>query len=135
MARALGTDDSVNTCDCCGKKDLKYTVVIELDDGEIVYYGSTCASRNTGKSAKVIGDEIRTEAQRIRAAAAAEYRATPEHAAYLYRLCKRDRLSWDDPRRMGRAGFDFVREAAAAADQVRDRIAAKFGIRPVEVQS
>ena len=49
MAQALGTDDSVTTCDCCGKSNLKLTVIIELDDGDVVHYGTTCAARNTGR--------------------------------------------------------------------------------------
>jgi hypothetical protein len=43
--RFLGTDDSVNTCDCCGRADLKSTVAIETDAGAVVHYGSTCAAK------------------------------------------------------------------------------------------
>ena len=47
MIKVLGTDDSVNTCDCCGKNNLKHTVIVEVDS-EILHYGSTCATRHTG---------------------------------------------------------------------------------------
>lgn len=131
--RALGTDDSVTTCDCCGKTNLKFTVAIELACGEIVHYGQVCASRNTGKSRPQINIEITAEAARIRASATAEYAATQEHAAYVERLVQRDRLSWDDPRRIGKAGFEFVRAASEAADAARASIAAKFGLRAYEI--
>ena len=34
--RHIGTTDSVSTCDCCGRKNLKKTVcILEVDTGEI----------------------------------------------------------------------------------------------------
>jgi len=135
MARALGTDDSVTTCDCCGKVNLKFTVTMELDDGEIVHYGSVCAGRNTGKTRPQINAEIKSEAKRVRDAADAEYRASAAFVAYRDRLIERDRLSWDDPRRIGRNGFEFVREACDAADAARALIAAKHGLKAYEVHA
>ncbi len=32
-------------CDICGKTNLKMTVVIESESGEMLHYGSDCASR------------------------------------------------------------------------------------------
>lgn len=32
-------------CDVCGKKNLKLTVVIESEAGEMLHYGSDCAAR------------------------------------------------------------------------------------------
>lgn len=45
--KVLGITDSVNTCDCCGKKNLARTVAIDID-GEVVYYGTTCATQKHG---------------------------------------------------------------------------------------
>lgn len=56
--RAIGIDDSVNSCDCCGKSNLKSTVTMMSDTGEIVHYGSVCATRNSGKDNKTIKKEI-----------------------------------------------------------------------------
>ncbi len=122
MSRALGTDDSVTTCDCCGKVNLKFTVAIELDDGEIVHYGSTCASRNTGKPQKQIAAEIRAEAKRVLDAAAAEYIASAEYIAYRAALARRPRNL------IGRAAMDFVAAEGDADDKARVRIATKYGI-------
>ena len=47
----LGTTEEVTQCDCCGKANLKKTVVFESEYGEILYYGVVCAS-------KVVGDTI-----------------------------------------------------------------------------
>ena len=32
-------------CDICGKTNLKMTIVIESESGEMLHYGSDCASR------------------------------------------------------------------------------------------
>lgn len=32
-------------CDVCGKTNLKMTIVIESESGELLHYGSDCASR------------------------------------------------------------------------------------------
>lgn len=49
-----GTTDEVCTCDCCGRTDLKYTVIMDFD-GEVSYFGKTCAARRTGmKEAEIV---------------------------------------------------------------------------------
>lgn len=42
--KLLGTDDSVTVCEACGKKNLKYTVALEDQDGHRVSYGRDCAA-------------------------------------------------------------------------------------------
>jgi hypothetical protein len=73
MAKQLGTDDSVNTCDCCGKTGLKFTFAVELDSGEVVHYGSTCVTRHTGRTRAQIESE---GAQRERGFSARHRRPT-----------------------------------------------------------
>jgi hypothetical protein len=74
----LGTSDEVTTCDCCGRKNLKSTIALEVND-ETVYYGLTCAASALGRTAK----EVRTGARLADKAAAdartAEFRA--KHAS------------------------------------------------------
>ena len=41
--RILGTTEENTTCDCCGKRNLKKTVVLESESG-IVYFGVDCAA-------------------------------------------------------------------------------------------
>lgn len=42
--KILGVCDNINECDCCGKTELQKTVAIEnLENGEIKYFGTTCA--------------------------------------------------------------------------------------------
>ena len=127
MAQALGTDDSITTCDCCGKSGLKLTVLIQLDSGDVVNYGTTCASRNTGKPPKQINAEIRNEAKRIRDAAAAEYRASAAFKALWAKIQARPRNL------IGRAAFDFILAEDAADTEARRAIAAKYGLKPYEV--
>lgn len=130
MARALGTDDSINECDCCGRVDLKFTVAIELDSGEIVHYGQVCAGRNTGKSRSQIAVEIKTESTRVRAAANAEYHASLEFVAYQVKLTQRNRDRSVSP---GVASMKYVEVEALADDAARARIAAKHGLKSYEL--
>lgn len=61
-AKFLGTSDEVNTCDCCGRKGLKSTVALELDDAsDPVYYGVSCAAQALRLSAK----EVRAHAKAV----------------------------------------------------------------------
>lgn len=120
--KALGTDDSVNACDCCGKSGLKFTVIVELDDGEIAHYGSTCATRNTGKASKVINAEIRAEQERVRAAIAAAERAHPACIAYAAKLAEAHRAGI----RPGRDFMAYVNTAAEADRAARADIARSF---------
>jgi hypothetical protein len=64
MARALFIDDSITTCECCGKTGLKATVAMLLEDDSLAHYGRTCAARNTGKSGQEITREVRAERDR-----------------------------------------------------------------------
>ena len=122
MTRALGIDDSITSCDCCGKSGLKFTVKIELDDGEIANYGQVCATRNTGKTRTQITSEINAYAEAQKAAARAEFFAHPVYAAERARFAAR-------PRDMtGKAARDFVSDACNAAKSVRDAIAEKYGV-------
>lgn len=42
--KVLGINDDVTTCECCGKSNLKCTVVLTNGEGE-VHYGRDCAAR------------------------------------------------------------------------------------------
>ena len=122
MARALGTDDGVTVCDCCGKSDLKFTVVMELDDGTLAHYGQICAGRNAGKTRAQIGAEVKAYAESQKVAARAEFFSHPACTAERARFAAR-------PRGLtGMAAAEFVREAVESADAVRDEIAARYGV-------
>lgn len=82
-----GTTDEVCTCDCCGRTDLKYTVIMSLD-GDVSYFGRVCAARHAGipateiESAAKKADRVTAEVKR-----AAQYRseeiADARFAAFL----------------------------------------------------
>jgi hypothetical protein len=62
--KALYLDDTITTCECCGRTELKATVAMQLSDGGILHYGRTCAARNSGKNQKQIKTEIYAEQTR-----------------------------------------------------------------------
>ena len=55
-----GTTGDITTCDCCGKSDLKSTVIIVgldaggAETGDLRHYGSTCAAKALGIAHKAI---------------------------------------------------------------------------------
>lgn len=120
--KALGTDDSVTTCDCCGKSNLKFTVIIERDGGDIVHYGQVCARRNTGKSQRTITGEINAhKAAKITA-------AKDEWSNHPANLAERARFAERPCNLIGLAAAEFVRAATDAADAVRRDLSGKHGV-------
>lgn len=70
MYRLLGHTDDVTTCEHCGKSELKGTVALENDVGNIVYFGSVCAARALGRgSSAKEGRAVMSEAVALRRAA------------------------------------------------------------------
>lgn len=121
--QAIKTDDSVTTCDCCGRTGLKFTVL--MSNG--AHYGSVCATKHAGKSSKELAHEIKAaEAERV-AAARAEYRAHPAYAALLAKLAQRPRTL------IGRPAADFIRAESDAELVARRAIAEKHGVRAYEL--
>ena len=74
--KALYITDEIDTCDCCGRTDLKATVAMQLSDGGILHYGRTCAARNSGKTSKQIQQEVFAEAAAAIGRASWEYRTS-----------------------------------------------------------
>lgn len=66
----LGNSDDVTTCECCGRKNLKSTVALSINDGEAVYFGVTCAARALAMEAKLVrraskaADEAKYQAEK-----------------------------------------------------------------------
>lgn len=56
--KVLGISDEVTTCECCGRQNLKRTVVLGSEDGQR-YYGTDCAAaallgRKSSKNNRII---------------------------------------------------------------------------------
>ena len=81
MVKFLGNTDEVTTCDCCGRKELKGTVALSIDESEPVYYGVVCAARALKTDAKTVrkesnaADAVKAESERK-----ARY---AEHSAFM----------------------------------------------------
>lgn len=123
MHKILGTDDAVNACECCGKSNLKYTVVVDVD-GEIMHYGSTCATRHTGKTSAAINQEIKDAYAAKLDAAMREFKSTAEYIA--------QQVAFSVARGAGLIGSPFRNATRAASDAANAKsveIAAKHGVR------
>lgn len=72
MWRVIGKNDEVTTCECCGRANLKATVVLTDGEGER-RYGSECAARAMGTSKVDVERAVKAadaEQARVRQAAA-----------------------------------------------------------------
>jgi hypothetical protein len=124
--KALYITDEIDTCDCCGRTDLKATVAMQLNDGGILHYGRTCAARNSGKDQRQIKKEIADNRQARIDDAYSELQETPARKAWynkrleLYAKYK-GRLTGAEWQRM-------IAPEAEAMEQVIQQIAAKYGI-------
>lgn len=123
MHKILGTDDSVNACECCGKSNLKFTVVVELN-GEIMHYGSVCATRHTGKTPGAINREIKAVEAAKLDAAMREFKRSAEYVA--------QQVAFNVARSAGLIGTSFRNATRAASDAANVKsveIANKYGVR------
>ena len=55
----LGINDEVTTCECCGRTNLKATVVLTHGEGE-VHYGRECAARALQTTTKGVDTAVRS---------------------------------------------------------------------------
>jgi ribosome-binding protein aMBF1 (putative translation factor) len=124
MQTILGTDDAVNTCDCCGKTNLKFTFAVDVD-GEVLHYGSVCVRKWTGKTASQANKEAKDAMRARREAAKREVREHPTYAAYRARM--------EEARSRGLLSIQFMefcraeREAQEAAQmEIAKRAGFKF---------
>ena len=120
--KALYLGDSVTTCDCCGRTELKATVAMQLDCGGILHYGRTCAARNSGKTQKQIKQEVFQEAAAAIGRASWEYRTSNECRdlrAFML-IAASEARGWMSDHEMA------LREACTAKKKV---IAAKHGVK------
>lgn len=82
--RVTGTTDEVTACELCGKVELKGTVMlVPLDadgnaDGDVSYFGTSCAAKAAGWTVKDVRAGIKRAADEKRAAEQARRDAVHE---------------------------------------------------------
>lgn len=126
--RTLAIVNDVHTCDCCGKSNLKCTVAMESDDGDVVHFGTVCATRHSGRDLPTIKREIQTAKESARAAARKEYVQSSEHLAAQLIMMAARRLNLT-----GKQFRDHCRAEQDAATAKRAEIAARHGLHAFEV--
>lgn len=67
--KILGTTDSIDCCDRCGKQRLKMTYAIQTDTGELYHLGSSCIKKAYQMTQKEFTAKVKAdEAEKIRLA-------------------------------------------------------------------
>src|SRR5262245_862665 len=78
--RILGITDETTICECCGRTNLKKTVVI-TDGAETFRFGSECAAKRLKTTVKCVAAEVKSLEQRqARQAEALRQRLAAEEA-------------------------------------------------------
>lgn len=129
MFKILGTNDAVNSCDCCGKSNLKSTVIVDMG-GEILHYGSVCATRHTKLTSAEIKAAIKSESDGRVEAARKMYKNSSEAINAAVKLAQANRQGI----KPGKEFMEFCRVTHDAAQIVARRIAAEFGVEVHQVQ-
>ena len=121
MTTAIRLDDTVDTCDCCGRAGLKHTVLMRLEDDSIVNYGTTCAARNTGKDQRQIKKEISQSLTENIGRASDELSSSAEaRALRAYRLTGAiSEIGWD---------AYLKSPQVLAVESLKQRLATQYGV-------
>ncbi|MCA9546121.1 MAG: hypothetical protein KC613_17070 [Myxococcales bacterium] len=83
--RVEGVTDERGECDCCGRTNLKRTVVLfDFDAGDFTFYGTSCAARAMGATVEATRRAV-VEAERAKRDAEAVERA---------RVAEARRVAW-----------------------------------------
>jgi hypothetical protein len=88
--KIIGTTQDVTDCECCGRTDLKKTVIVAILDADgnttgVAHYGTVCAAHATKRTAKQITNEANAADAAQRAAKERERaeRSDREYRAYM----------------------------------------------------
>nr|WP_280971438.1 hypothetical protein [Cupriavidus gilardii]WDE72676.1 hypothetical protein [Cupriavidus gilardii] len=117
VAKILGFNDGIHTCDCCGRSQLKGTFGVQLESGDIVHYGSVCVTRSTGQTKAAIIAEVAKHEAGQKTEKEATYAATAEAVAYEAKMREARQA-----RLIGIAFAEFCKVERAAADAKRAEI-------------
>lgn len=126
--RFAGVTDDVTECGCCGRQNLKRTVVLQpTDGGDAVFYGTTCAAIASGwreRDVKKAADEQAGEfyAAKRRAWDDAYY-SHPDVVAHRAAAPAK----WDDYDPAFRA---YLKESRRLSARVSHEINLRLGARP-----
>lgn len=80
----LGTTDTITTCECCGREELKKTVALRDDSGEITYFGVTCAAKAAKWTTKAMNAAVKAADNAKAAEQQARQNAAREEADRAY---------------------------------------------------
>lgn len=129
--RVKGTTDDVTDCELCGKVELKGTVVlVPLDaegneDGEVCYFGTSCAAKAAGWTVREVKAGIKRAADEERERKQAKYAAVHEAEGEFLRNWYLEHYGTPDLREASkRAGMSTVRVSDPAIHALREAQAA-----------
>ena len=98
---------------------------MEKYDGDIVYFGRTCARRNSGKSESAINSEIKAYEKEKRDAATKDVKNTKEYAEYKQKMAEREALGCLP----GKQAMEFIYPYSTALNNITKEISKKYNLK------
>jgi hypothetical protein len=122
--KILGFTEDFTVCECCGKKNLKGTFAFTTNQGETLYWGSSCIKKAFTMDQKEFSAKVKADEILRRNEARAEYLATPEGAFYKSYIGS-DQHGID----INLYGFSFVAAKIKPAKIKAEEITKKYGFK------
>lgn len=127
----LGYTETVTSCDCCGRADLKGTVALQDNEtGEINYYGVVCGAKIARNTTREMKDAVSFIEKVNLINAGIEFRATKEYSDYNNYMevsnLELDKIEDYDAR------YPLIKkrmELGGILREVKNKIAAKYFIK------
>jgi len=113
--------DSVNTCDCCGKTDLKGTYQVIDENMNDFYYGSTCVKRNLNITQSELTKRINEDLKNRTLSANKEFYSSDIYAEHKTAL-DADYVWGDDYYN------NIVKPASKKADEYKKELKTKYNV-------
>ena len=121
LFKVLGTTDTVGVCHCCGRTDLKKTVVLEVEGAATpTYYGTACAAKAIKWTVKEVNAEVAKIAKDAKAAEkAAELAAARARVAQIQAKHDAEYAARRAERAIYEAEYARQKAERAAAEEAR----------------
>lgn len=122
----VGTTDEVTTCGCCGRDNLKMTIVLRpFDGGDFVHFGSQCGAKALSWSVKEVNTTAKDAIKERRKAINAAQFNHPLHSVINKEI---EQCNGVTPRMPYSERSVWMARWSEMRNQIDSDVAAQFGI-------
>jgi hypothetical protein len=126
----VGTTDEVTGCDCCHRQNLKMTIVLQDQDGEYFFMGSTCGAKAQGWTVKDFNNAAKNADQQRKKDVRAALATHPLQAVIDAEMADTRHMRFTERREKG-----YIKRWAESTRQIQQEVAAQFNISVLRLQT